>query len=105
MRKSMKSLVAYAGLDPKPHESGTSVRERSGISRQGNRPFRSRLFMSALGGVTGDSPLSAFCKRLVGRGKAKKLALVAASRKILIWSWAVFVNNTAFDASRFHCAH
>lgn len=105
MKESMKSLVAYAGLDPKPHESGTSVRKRAGISRQGSRPFRSRLFMSALGGVTGDSPLSDFYKRLVGRGKAKKLALVAASRKILIWSWAVFVNNTAFDASRFDCAH
>lgn len=83
----LKSLVAYVGLDPKPHESGTSVRKRAGISRQGSRPFRSRLFMSALGGVSGNSALSDFYKRLVGRGKAKKLALIAASRKILIWKY------------------
>ena len=98
-------LVAYLGLDPKPHVSGTSVRKRSGISRQGNRPMRSRLFMSALGGIKGkNSPLTAFYQRLVGRGKPKKLALVAAARKILVWSWAVFRTDTPFDAARFEAS-
>lgn len=100
----IKGLVAYVGLDPKPHESGTSVRKRAGISRQGNRPFRSRLYMGALGGVGGNNPLRTFYKRLVGRGKPKKVALVAAARKILIWSWVVFNTNTPFDATRFDCA-
>jgi transposase len=97
-------LVAYVGLDPKPHESGTSIRKRAGISRQGNRPFRSRLYMSALGGVGGNNPLRAFYKRLVGLGKPKKVALVAAARKILIWCWAVFRSNTPFDTARFGCS-
>ena len=96
-----KGLVAYLGLDPKPHESGTSVRKRSGISRQGNKAMRSRLYMSALGGIKGkNSPLTDFYQRLVGRGKPKKLALVAASRKILVWSWAVFKSDTSFDTAR-----
>jgi transposase len=97
-----KGLVAYLGLDPKPHESGTSVRKRSGISRQGNRDMRSRLYMSALGGIKGkNSPLTAFYQRLVmERGKPKKLALVAASRKILVWSWAVFRSDMPFDTAR-----
>jgi transposase len=97
-----KGLVAYLGLDPKHHESGTSVRKRSGISRQGNRAMRSRLYMSALGGIKAkNSPLTAFYQRLVGRGKPKKLALVAASRKILVWSWVVFKSETPFDTTRF----
>ncbi len=101
----IKGLVAYVGLDPKPHESGTSVRKRASISRQGSRPFRSRLFMSALGGIKGkNTPLSAFYKRLVGRNKPKKVALVAASRKILIWSWMVFSTNTPFDVTRYQVA-
>ncbi len=100
-----KGLVAYLGLDPKPHESGTSVRKRSGISRQGNRAMRSRLYMSALGGIKGkNSPLTAFYQRLVGRGKPRKLALVAASRKILVWSWAVFKSDTPFDTARLECS-
>ena len=99
-------LVAYVGLDPKPHESGTSVRKRAGISRQGSRPFRSRLFMSALGGIRGaNSPLRSFYDRLVGNGKAKKLALIAAARKILVWCWAVFRYNTPFDTARFENLH
>jgi transposase len=111
----IKGLVAYAGLDPKPHESGTSVRKRASISRQGSRPFRSRLLsgrrlrgsqnMSALGGINGkNTPLTVFYKRLVGRNKPKKVALVAASRKILIWSWMVFSTNTPFDVTRYQIA-
>jgi len=68
-----KGLVAYLGLDPKHHESGTSVRKRSGISRQGNKDMRSRLYMSALGGIKAkNSPLTTFYKRLVvEKGKPK----------------------------------
>lgn len=97
-----KGLVAYLGLDPKHHESGTSVRKRSGISRQGNKDMRSRLYMSALGGIKAkNSPLTTFYRRLVvEKGKPKKVALVAASRKILVWSWAVFKSDTFFDTAR-----
>jgi len=99
------ALTAYLGLDPKPHESGTSIRKRAGISRQGNRPLRSRFYMSALGGIKGkNTPLSIFYKRLVGRNKPKKVALVAAARKILIWCWTVFRTNTPFDVTRFNLA-
>jgi len=95
-----KGLVAYTGLDPQPYESGTSVRRRGAISRLGARDLRRRLFMGALGGVRGDHALRGFYQRLVGRGKAKKLALVAAARKILVWAWAVFRRQQPFDATR-----
>lgn len=98
---SAKQLTAYVGLDPVPHQSGTSVYKRSGISRQGNHRMRHYLFMGALGGVRGQNPLTTFYKRLVGRGKAKMVALIAAARKILVWSWAIFQQGTIFDASRY----
>ena len=97
-----KGLAAYLGLDPTPHESGSSIRKRARISRQGNRRLRSRLYMSALGGMRSKgSPLHVFYTRLVNRGKAKKLALVASARKILVWCWTIFRDNTSFDATRF----
>jgi transposase len=99
-RGDAKGLVAYAGLDPQPYESGTSVHRRATISRMGDRAMRRRLFMSALGGVRHANALRAFYLRLVGRGKAKKLALVAAARKLLVWAWAVFRRGTAFDSTR-----
>jgi transposase len=102
---SAKGLVAYLGLDPVPYQSGSSIHRKARISRQGNRPLRSRLYVGALGGVGGNNPLRAFYQRLVGRGKPKKLALVAAARKILVWAWAVFRTNTPFDVTRFNHIH
>ncbi|HEX9114846.1 MAG TPA: IS110 family transposase [Anaerolineae bacterium] len=95
-----QGLAAYLGLDPQPHQSGTSVRGRSWISRQGDPHMRSVLFMSALGGVRGANPLRTFYQRLVAAGKPKKVALVAAARKILVWAWAVFRYQVPFMAEK-----
>lgn len=95
-----KELTAYVGLDPRPYQSGQTLHRRANISRMGNRTMRMFLFMGALGGVQGNNPLQVFYQRLVCRGKAKKLALVASARKILVWSWAVFQQDTSFDADR-----
>lgn len=83
-------LTAFVGLDPQPYVSGTSVRKHPGISKMGDNELRRLLYMGALGGVGGDNPLLPFYQRLVGRGKAKKVALVAAARKILVWAWTIF---------------
>ena len=85
-----QGLTAYIGLDPQPYESGRSVRKHPGISKMGDNELRRLLYMGALGGVRGNNPLKSFYQRLVGRGKAKKVALVAAARKILVWAWTIF---------------
>ena len=95
-----KQLVAFTGLDPQPFQSGRSVYKRPTISKMGDKVVRQKLYMGALGGVRGQNVLSEFYKRLVGRGKAKRLALVAAARKILVWAWAVFINEVDFDAAK-----
>lgn len=101
-----KGLVALVGLDPRPYESGTSVHRHATISHQGERLLRARLYMGALGAaVHGHSPLQQFYDRLVARGKAKRLALVAAARKILIWAWAVFTSGQPFDATKVAVHH
>ena len=100
-RENNKSLTAYVGLDPVDFQSGTSVYRRSTISKQGNQRLRKYLFLGALGGVRGHNPLREFHQRLIDRGKPYKVALIACARKILVWSWAIFVNNTTFDTTRF----
>jgi transposase len=97
---STKGLTAYLGLDPEPHESGTSVSQAASISRKGDGMVRRRLYMGVRGGVRGTNPLRAFYERLVGRGKKKKVALVAAERKLVIWSWKVFESESVFDPSK-----
>ena len=93
--------MAFVGLDPQPYESGRSVHKRATISKMGGRSVRRYLYLGALGGVRGKNVLRTFYKRLVSRGKAKRLALVAAAHKILIWAWAVFAKDVDFDPARF----
>ena len=70
-----------------------------------NRPLRALiliglLFMAALGGKRGKNPLRDFYEGMVGRGKMRMVALIAAARKILLWAWAVFRSHTYFDPSK-----
>jgi transposase len=95
-----KGLTAYVGIDPKTFESGATVRRTATISRFGNPRIRQLLYMGALGSSRGNNCLRQFYMRLVGRGKAKKLAVLAAARKILVWAWAVFRQQSNFDPSR-----
>ena len=97
---SAKGLTAYVGLDPQPYESGTSVHKPATISRMGDTVLRRKLYMGALGGIRGQNPLRAFYQRLVGRGKKKRVALVAAERKLLVWAWKVFQTETDFDPAK-----
>ena len=94
---SAKQLTAFVGLDPTPHSSGTSVFKRPSISKMGDSHLRSLLYMGALGGVRGHNPLRNFYQAMVARGKAKRLALVACARKILVWAWTCFSRNLDFD--------
>lgn len=96
-----KSLTAFVGLDPILQQSGQMIFGRATISRTGDAAFRALLYMGALGGVRGKNPLKQFYVRMVDRGKAKRLALVAASRKILVWAWAIYRSGQPFDPSRF----
>ena len=92
-----KALTAYVGLDPVPCASGSSLHRHEAISRKGDPTLRKYLYLGALGGIRGKSPLSVFYHRLVSRGKKKKVALIAAARKILIWAWATFRTGNSFD--------
>lgn len=99
-RGDANGIAALVGLDPREFQSGTSVHRRATISRMGDKDLRRRLFMAALGGVGGNNVLKAFYDKMVARGKPKKLALVAAARKLLTWAWAVYRDATDFSPEK-----
>jgi hypothetical protein len=53
--------------------------------------------MGALSAVHGYNPLNIFYERLVGRGRPKKVAVVAAARKLLTWAWVLFSRQTTWN--------
>jgi transposase len=95
-----KGLVAFAGLDPQENSSGSSVWRPPTISKMGCTFTRHKLYMAAQGGTRARSgPLRHFYDRLRGRGKAYRLTVIAAARKILVWAFAVFSSKVPFDPS------
>jgi len=90
-------IVAFAGLDPAPRESGTSVRGARHISKTGNARVRQAVYMAALSAVRFNPVLKPFYERLLARGKKKKVALVAVARKLLVLMVTLLTHERDFD--------
>ncbi len=76
-----KPLCALAGLAPYNCDSG-GMRGKRRIWG-GRRRVRQALYMAALVGCRFEPTLKDFYQRLLSKGKAKKLALIAVARKLL----------------------
>jgi len=87
-----KQIAALAGVAPFCRDSGT-LRGRRTV--WGGRAFvRTALYMATLVAVRHNARLRTFYERLVTAGKAKKVALVAALRKLLTMLNAMLRDHT-----------
>ena len=94
--------VAQAGMDPRPGESGTSVRSARQISKQGNARIRAALFMPALVAIQRDVNVAAYYEHLLARGKSKMTAITAVMRKLLVAIWGMLQHRQAWDGQMFY---
>ncbi len=92
-----QEAVAFAGLDPAPRESGTSVRGERHISKKGSARLRQALYMAALSAAQHNPPFRAVYERLVARGKKKIVAIVAVARKLLVVMVTLMRHKRTFD--------
>ena len=86
---SRPEITALAGLDPTRTESGTSVKGRRKISKGGSSTTRKILYFPVLNCIQHNKKIRAFYERLVSNHKPKKLAVIAAMRKLLLIAHAV----------------
>jgi transposase len=92
-----RPLTAYVGLSPEHHESGTSVRGRTHMSKKGNRRARQALYLAALTTVRYPGSLSEMYQRLLSRGRPAKAALGAVMRKMLTILRAMCITDSTFE--------
>jgi transposase len=85
-------IAALAGLAPYNNDSGR-FRGRKTI-RGGRAPVRSALYMAALVASRYNATFREFYQRLLEKGKAKKLALAAVARKLLVTLNAILRDKT-----------
>lgn len=95
--RNRRQLDAHAGLVPAERRSGTSVRGKSHLAKQGNAKLRRVLYMPTLVAVQFNPVLKNFYQRLLENGKPKKVALSAAMRKMLNIIRAILIKRNPFN--------
>ena len=95
---SSGAAAAYAGLNPRQHQSGTSINRPARISKIGNAVLRSALYMPALSAMRYNPAIAALVDRLKAQGRLKgKQIVVAAMRKLLVICFGVLKSGKDFD--------
>ena len=95
-----RQAVAFLGLSPKPHQSGTSVRTKPKLCKIGDARTRSALYWPAVAAMRCSEVFGAYYDRLLRRGKAKMVALTAVMRKLVTVAFGVLKSNVPFDPAR-----
>jgi len=92
--RSPKTIAALAGLAPLNRDSGIERGKRTIAG--GRRRVREALYMAALAAVRSSDHFAKLYKAFIAAGKAKKLALIAIARKLLIALNAMIRDDTDF---------
>jgi transposase len=96
-----RQWVAHAGLDPRAHDSGTSIHRPARVSKAGNKHLRSALYMPALVAVRYEPNVRAFYQKLIARGKKPLQAIVAVMRKLLHAIYGMLRHDRDFEGEKF----
>jgi len=91
-----KELTALVGLDPVMRDSGT-YRGKQRISKHGGQQLRNLLFLPTLASLRFNDRIKAFYTRLTTNAKSKKLAVIAAMRKLILMAFSIFKSEQSYQ--------
>lgn len=94
---SGKEIAALVGVAPMNRDSGQWHGQRH--IRAGRADVRKALYMACISAIRCNPSIASFYRRLRGKGKPAKTALVAAMRKLLIILNAIIRTNTPWDVN------
>ena len=95
--QNVGQVVAYAGLSPQRHSSGSSVRKKDRLSKMGNRKLKTALFFPAFTVIKHNPVVIALAIRLQKKNKEKMVIVGAAMKKLLQIAYGVLKSETPFD--------
>lgn len=94
-----RQAAAFVGLSPRHHQSGDSVRGKSGIGKLGHKNLRKILYWPAMSAMRHNVAAKALLDRLTTAGKNRKVAIVAVMRKMVHWMIGVIKSGKPFDVN------
>jgi len=94
----VRQVVAFAGLNPRHRQSGSSIRGRTSISKIGRASIRAALYMPAINAKRFDPRMQALSDRLAARGLCPMQIIVAVMRKLLHVAYGVLKSGQPYRA-------
>lgn len=94
-----RQAVAFVGLDPRQHESGSSVKGKPRMSKVGHAFVRKALYMPAMAALYKTQWGQHFRQRLADAGKPPKLIIGAMMRKLVHVVVGVLKSNKPFNSA------
>jgi transposase len=98
-----RQAVAFVGLDPRQHESGSSVKGKPRLSKVGHAFLRKALYLPAMVTLYKTAWGKRFRERLAAAGKPPKLIIGAMMRKLLQVVFGVLKSGKIFDPAKHGC--
>lgn len=95
--ESARQLAAFAGLAPRLHESGSSVRRKARLSKTGAPRLRKALYFPAIAAIKYNPYVKDLSERLRARGKCPMQVIGAAMRKLVHLAYGVLKSGKPFD--------
>jgi len=94
-----RQVAAFAGLDPRQCESGSSFRGKPRLSKMGHAGLRKALYFPAMVALYKTTWGKRFRTRLSAAGKPAKLIIGAMMRKLLQVAYGVLKSGKPFNPS------
>jgi len=91
--ENARQLSSYIGISPRIFESGTSVKGKSKICKMGMSRIRTMLYVCSWSAKKCNNACRELYDRLVEKGKARKVALIAVANKLLKQAFALASKN------------
>ena len=93
----VRQVVAFAGLNPRQRQSGSSIRGKTNISKMGRSSIRAALYMPAMSAIQHNTLLQPLITRLREDGLCEMEIIVAVMRKLLHLAFGVLKTGQPFD--------
>lgn len=94
--KNPKSLIAYAGLDPRVKQSGISLKRNTHLTKRGSPFLRRAVYIAASVAQRHDPELKEYYQKKRNEGKRYREATIANARHVLNRVYAVWKRGTPY---------
>lgn len=95
--EDVNQLVAFAGLNPQVHRSGSSINMKPRLSKKGSSRLRKGLYFPAIVARQKNPILQVFAARLAKAGKPKMCIIGAVMRKLLHLVYGILKSGQPFN--------